>query len=184
MNTAKLIILLIVAGALTILCPMAFADQPKEETAAVTFEESFLDLSGVMTINGEKVSSYTVYIFQDGSPADTFQVTTRLEQHFMLPLQHNYALKFTRPGCKDRILLVNTHVDEKRVLDLYTFRYDIAFIENDEQNTFDDFPVAFVDYNKEQKDFDYNRQYHSNVRTDIPSDRSTASDNTQSGSWH
>jgi hypothetical protein len=190
MSTAKLILLLILAGALTIICPMAFANAPKEAANVVTFEESFLDLSGVMTINGEKVANYTVCIFQDGSPSDTFQVTNRLEQHYMLPLNHNYALKFTRPGCKDRLMLVNTIVDAKRIHDVYTFRYDIQFIEHGESNTFDDFPVAVIHYDQQQKDFDYNREYHSNVRTDIPepvegpSNTNTAGSNNQNKSWH
>jgi hypothetical protein len=183
MSTPKLILLLVLAGALTIICPMAFAE-PQDTTANVTFEESFLDLSGVMTVGDEKVSNYTVCIFQDGSPSDTFQVNNRLEQHFMLPLNHNYALKFTRPGCKDRIMLVNTFVNEKKLHDIYAFRYDIRFIENNESNTFDDFPVAVVHYDPEKKDFDYNRAYHSNVRTDQPSNTNTVGSNKQDKSWH
>lgn len=184
MSTAKLILLLVIAGALTIICPMALAKLPKEAAATVTFEESFLDLSGVMTINDEKVADYTVYIFQDGSPSDTFQVTNRLEQHYMLPLNHHYALKFSHPGHKDRIMLVDTHVDAKRILDVYTFRYDIKFLEDGESNTFDDFPVAYIHYDQEKKDFDYNRQYHANIRTDIPANTNTAGSSKQDKSWH
>jgi hypothetical protein len=184
MSTIKLILLLIIAGALTIVCPMAFAEPKETAGNSVTFEEAFLDLSGVMTVGGEKVANYTVHIFQDGSPSDTFQVGNRLEQHYMLPLNHNYALKFTRPGCKDRILLVNTFIDEKRIHDVYTFRYDIQFIEDGASNTFDDFPVAFVCYDRDKKDFDYNREYHANIRTDIPSKTNTVNSSTQNKSWH
>lgn len=183
MSPIKLFLLLILAGVLTIVCPLAFAE-PKAATSQVTFEESFLDLSGVMTIGEEKVADYTVHIFQDGSPSDTFQVNNRLEQHYMLPLNHNYALKFTRPGCKERIMLVDTHVDAKRIQDFYTFRYDIKFIEDGESNTFDDFPVAMVHYDQNKKDFDYNREYHANIRTDIPSNTNTVSANQQDKSWH
>jgi hypothetical protein len=181
MSTAKLILLLFLAGILTIVCPVAFAKDSQASVATtVTFEESFLDLSGIMTINAEKVSDYSVYIFQDGSPSDTFQVNNRLEQHFLLPLGHNYALKFSKPGCKERILLVNTFVNEKRAHEMYTFRYEIEFIENGESNTFDDFPVAHIGYDTKKKDFDYNRTYHHNVRTDIQPSEST----TASKSWH
>lgn len=179
MLAAKFILGAAVAGAVFLNCPTSEGPgAQKKET--VTFEESFLDLSGVMAIDGEKTADYTVYIFQDGSPSDTFQVNNRLEQHFMLPLNHNYALKFTKPGCKERILLVNTHVDAKRVHNLYTFRYQIEFLQDGESNTFDDFPVAFVHYDQKQKDFDYNRAYHQNVRTDNPPSETT----TVSNSWH
>ncbi len=183
MSPIKLFLLLILAGVLTIVCPMALAE-PKTAATNVTFEESFLDLSGVMTIGGEKVANYSVYIFQDGSPSDTFHVNNRLEQHYSLPVNHHYALKFTRPGCKDRLMLVDTHVGAKKLRSLYTFRYDIQFIENDKSNTFDDFPVAVVHYDEQKKDFDYNREYHANVRTDIPSNTNTAGSNLQDKSWH
>lgn len=180
MSTAKLIIALLVASILTIVCPMAFGKSSSETTESVTFDVSFLDLSGVMTVDNEKTSEYTVCIFEDGAPMDTFQVNTRLEQHFMLPIGHNYALKFSKLGYKDRVMLVNTHVNEKHNSDIYTFRYSIEFIPKGESNTFDDFPVAFVDYDSKKKDFDYNRTYHRNVRTD----EQPSEDQTASKSWH
>lgn len=179
MLTAKLFLGTVVAGVLAMNCPTAECTTA-QNTERDTVEGSHLDLSGVMTINGEKVANYTVYIFKDGAPSDTFQVTNRLEQHYLLPLHHNYALKFSKPGYKDRILLVNTHIQQQRVQPLYTFRYDISFISNHESNTFDDFPVAFVDYDAKKKDFDYNRAYHSNVRTD----NKPAATTTASKSWH
>lgn len=181
MNNAKLLIAVIVAVTLMIVCPVAFGNNPAPaKNKNATFEEHFLDLSGIMSEGDEKLSDYTVHIFQDGSPSDTFQVTTKLEQHYMLPLNHNYALKFTKPGYKERILLVNTFVESKNLHHVYTFRYEIQFLENDEQNTFDDFPVAFVHYDTEKKDFDYNRTYHQNVRTDVKPQETT----TASRSWH
>lgn len=177
MKAAKIILGLAITGLVIVNTPILGETNPAPEK--VTFDVSFLDLSGVMTIDGEKVSGYTVHIFEDGAPMDTFQVNNRLEQHYMLPLNHNYALKITKPGCKDRILLVNAHVTERKPQELYTFRYDIEFIKEGEQNTFDDFPVAFVHYDEKKKDFDYNRAYHANVRTDNPSETQTASKN-----WH
>lgn len=161
---------------------MSFVSSPRalqtETHKTVTFEDSFLDLSGIMTINNEKVSDYTVHIFQDGSPSDTFQVHSRLEQHYALPIGHNYAIKFTKPGYKDRILLIDTHIDARKVESMYSFRYSIEFITEGESNTFDDFPVAYITYNEKQKDFDYDRNYHQNVRMDAqPSPNQTASKN-------
>lgn len=180
MSTAKLILALLVASILTIVCPMAFGKSSADSAESVTFDVSFLDLSGVMTVGNEKVSDYSVYIFEDGAAMDTFHVTTRLEQHFLLPIGHNYALKFSKHGYKDRVVLVNTHVNEKHTHDIYTFRFSIEFISEGESNTFDDFPVAFIDYDGKKKDFDYNRTYHQNVRTD----QQPSSDQTASRSWH
>lgn len=136
----------------------------------------FLDFSGIMTINGEKVSDYTVYIFKDGQLADSVFVENRREQYFELALYHNYTIKFCKPGYKERLILVDTHLPEKFHLTYFTFRYEIEFIPEDESNTFDDFPVAYITYDPHKKDFDYNRTYHHNVRIQPkPSSRHTVS---------
>jgi len=180
MNTTKLTLALAAAAILTIVCPIAFA-KPSDTTAkSVTFTESFLNFSGVMTVDSVRVSDYSVYIFQDGSPSDTFHVTTKLEQHYMLPIGHNYALKYTKHGYKDRLVLVDAHVNTKHVQDEYTFRYAIEFLGNHESNTFDDFPVAFIHFDKDKKDFDYNRAYETNVRLD----QRQPQEQTVSKSWH
>lgn len=179
MNTTKLILAVLLAAVLTIICPMAFGKSSNEARQNTTFADSFLDFSGVMTIDDEKVSDYTVYIFQDGSPSDTFHVRTQLEQHYLLPVGHNYTLKFTKFGYKDRLVLVNTTINSKRTHDLYTFRYSVEFIADGESNTADDFPVAFIHYDETKKDFDYNREYHTNIRTD-----NRPRSHTVSKSWH
>lgn len=124
----------------------------------------YLDFSGIMTINGEKVSDYTVYIYKDGELADSVFVENRREQFFELALYHDYAIKFCKSGYKERVILVDTHLPEKFHLTYFTFRYEIEFIPEDESNTFDDFPVAYITYDKRKRDFDYNRTYHNNVR--------------------
>jgi hypothetical protein len=180
MSTKRLIIALAVAVTLMIVCPMAFAESSPETSEKVTFTESFLDLSGVMTVDSLKVNDYSVYIFQDGSPSDTFHVNTKLEQHYMLPIGHQYALKFCKHGYKDRIVLVDAHVNAKHVRDLYSFRYAIEFVDLEESNTFDDFPVAYIHFDQEQKDFDYSRTYSNNVRLDKKQPQETVI----SKSWH
>jgi hypothetical protein len=125
----------------------------------------FLDFSGVMTINDQKVDDYTVYIYQDGVLKDSFFVTNKREQYYELPLNHNFALKFRKEGYRERIILVDTHVPDSESIRYYTFRYSIEFIsENDPSNTFDDFPVAYVVFQKSKKDFDYDKKYHRNTR--------------------
>ncbi len=179
MSTTKLILALAVAAILTILCPMAFAKSSNEANQKTTFTDSFLDLSGVMTINDEKVSDYSVYIFQDGSPSDTFHIGTKLEQHYLLPVGHSYTLKFTKFGYKERLVMVNTNINARRTHDFYTFRYSVEFIADGASNTADDFPVAFIHYDETKKDFDYNREYHTNIRTD-----NQPQQHAVSKSWH
>jgi hypothetical protein len=106
-----------------------------------------------------------VYIYQDGALKDSFFVTNKREQYYELPLNHNFALKFRKEGYRERIILVDTHVPDSESIRYYTFRYSIEFIsENDPSNTFDDFPVAYVVFQKSKKDFDYDKKYHRNTR--------------------
>lgn len=138
----------------------------------------FLDFSGVMTINDQKVSDYMVYIFQDGALRDSFYVTNKREQYYELPLNHNFALKFRKTGYRERIVLVDTHVPNAEAQRYYSFRYSIEFISEDAPaNTFDDFPVAYVTFQKAKKDFDFDRTYHKNTRIPNPNTNKTANTN-------
>jgi hypothetical protein len=135
----------------------------------------FLDFSGVMTINDQKVSDY---IFQDGALRDSFYVTNKREQYYELPLNHNFALKFRKTGYRERIVLVDTHVPNAEAQRYYSFRYSIEFISEDAPaNTFDDFPVAYVTFQKAKKDFDFDRTYHKNTRIPNPNTNKTANTN-------
>jgi hypothetical protein len=136
-----------------------------ESNRDFTQEMYFLELSGVMTVNDVKVDDYTVFFFEDGKLVDSFYIDERREQYFGMEFGHNYALKFVKKGYKNRVLLVDTFLPQDAHSDDYTFRYSIEFIPKDApSNTFDDFPVAFVTYDAKQKDFDYNKTYHNNVR--------------------
>lgn len=144
------------------------ADEAKEKPA-----EHIVLLSGNMAVGEKVVSNYWVYVFENGAPTDTFFVDARKEVFFDLDLNKNYAIKFVKEGYKERVLLIDTHVPEEGLSKSYTFRYLITFIPNGKSNTFDDFPVAHINYHEKTKDFEYNRQYHRNVRIN-PSEKETA----------
>lgn len=149
---------------------LAFSSIPaiaNEGNGSSDFEQEvyMLEVSGVMTVNNQRVDDYTVYMFEDGILTDSFYIDNRREQFFGLELGHNYAMKFVKQGYKCRTLLIDTHLPETAQSDYFTFRYDIEFIAKDaKSNTFDDFPVAYITYDAKKKDFDYNRTYHYNVR--------------------
>ena len=141
---------------------------------APEFSGSILELSGNMSVNDKMVADYWIYVFENGAPKDTFFVESKKEIFIALQLNNNYAVKFVKEGFKDRILLVDTHVPDSRSSKNYSFRYLIEFLPNDAvSNTFDDFPVAYITYQKAVNDFDYDRMYHHNVRIN-PSAQETA----------
>ncbi len=136
--------------------------------------QNILELSGNMSVDGAKVADYFVYIFENGVLIDTFFVDSKQEIFFDLDFNRNYAIKFVKAGYKERILLVDTHIADEGFHKSYTFRYDIEFLPHEAtSNTFDDFPVAFITFQENVKDFDYDRKYHSNVRIN-PSAKETA----------
>lgn len=161
-----------VANYLLVICTLLAVNVSATEPEKLSTQDSvnlragyFLDFSGVMTVNDQKVDDYTVYIYQDGTLLDSFYVTSKREQYYELPLNHNFALKFRKEGYRERVILVDTHVPDSESIHYYTFRYSIEFISEDQpSNTFDDFPVAYVVFQKTKKDFDYDRKYHRNTR--------------------
>ncbi|HEU4718765.1 MAG TPA: hypothetical protein VFU15_13065 [Bacteroidia bacterium] len=125
----------------------------------------YFDITGRMTIADKSVADYSVILYCDGQRTDSVFVDTKKDIDIHLGYGHDYAVRFSKAGCKDRILLVDTHLPEGVSADYFSFLYSIEFLsEHAPSNTFDDFPVAYIGYDKTKKDFDYNRTYHKNIR--------------------
>lgn len=128
-------------------------------------QTSGLEVSVKLTDDGAKVSDYSVIIYQDGNAMDTFFIGKSKPITIWLDYNHNYALRHIKTGYRDRVVLIDTYVSQKNASDIMDFDYEIELIrENESANTFDDFPVAFIHYDANQKKFDYSRKYDRQVR--------------------
>jgi hypothetical protein len=124
-----------------------------------------LELSFKLRDGNKRISDYYVLIYCDTNAADTLFIEKGKVSYMYLPFNHNYTLRYVKPGYRDRILIVRTGVKSATHIKSMAFDYEIELVKEDEApNTFADLPVAVVHYDKTKKKFDYSRKYHRQVR--------------------
>jgi hypothetical protein len=124
-----------------------------------------VELSSQLRFDGKKVSDYTLIIYCDSNAAETLYVEKAKVIYVQLKYNHNYTLRYLKDGFRERVLLVNTHVDAKTALRDMDFDYEIELItENAPANTLGDLPVAIIRYDQMERRFDYSKKYHRQVR--------------------
>lgn len=124
-----------------------------------------VELSSQLRYHGKKVSDYTLIIYCDTNAAETLYVEKAKMIYLQLDYNHNYTLRYLKDGFRERVLLVNTHVDSKVAAKDMEFDYEIELVpQNAPANTLGDLPVAIIRYDKSQNKFDYSKKYHRQVR--------------------
>lgn len=124
-----------------------------------------LELSFKLTEEGKRVSEYYLLIYCDTNAADTLFVSKGKVAYLYLHYNHNYTLRYVKPGYRDRILIIRTGIESAIHFKNMEFDYEIELVkENEAANTFADLPVAIVRYDANKKKFDYSRKYHHQVR--------------------
>jgi hypothetical protein len=135
-----------------------FSQQPNDSIPS-------LELSFKLKDGSKRISDYYVLIYCDTNAADTLFVEKGKVSYLYLNYNHNYTLRYVKPGYRDRILIVRTGIASAIHLKDMVFDYEIELVKEDEApNTFADLPVAVVHYDKSKKKFDYSRKYHRQVR--------------------
>lgn len=124
-----------------------------------------LEISCHMQDNGNRFAGYTIIIYCDNAPSDTLTIEKRREVFFTLDYGHQYAIRHIAPGYRDRVVMVNTAVDEKAAKTFSYFDYVIEMVREEEPaNTVNDLPVGLVRFDKKLHRFDYSRKYAKEVR--------------------
>ncbi len=124
-----------------------------------------LELSFKLTDEGKRMGEYYLLIYCDTNAADTLFIETTKVTYLYLNYNHNYTLRYVKPGYRDRILIVRTSVASLIHFKNMEFDYEIELVKvTEEANTMADLPVAIIRYDMNQKRFDYSRKYHHQVR--------------------
>lgn len=124
-----------------------------------------LEISCHMQDDGSRFAGYTIIIYCDNAPADTLTIEKRREVFFTLDYGHQYAIRHIAPGYRDRVVMVNTCIDEKAAKKFSFFDYVIEMVRDEEPaNTLNDLPVGLVRFDKKLHRFDYSRKYEKEVR--------------------
>lgn len=144
-----------------------FCQRLSAKSYSITKSDSVpsLELSFKLTDGGKRISDYYLLIYCDTNAADTLFIEKGKIVYIGLHYNHNYTLRYVKPGYRDRVLIVRTDISQARQLKDLAFDYEIELVkENETANTYADLPVAIIRYDLNKKKFDYSRSYHKQVR--------------------
>lgn len=124
-----------------------------------------LEIASMLLFNEERITNYTLIIYDENQSSDTIVVTKAKHLYFKLRYGHFYSLRYIKKGYKERIVMIDTRLDEANSINETGFDFEIEMIpENQQGNTISDLPVALINYNYSEKKFEYSRNYHRQIR--------------------
>lgn len=124
-----------------------------------------LELTSKLMFNDERISDYTLIIYNENQTSDTIEVSTIRSIDLKLSYGHYYSLRYIKPGFLDRVVMIDTRINENIKVKDAGFDYEIEMIPiMVHGNTVADLPVAIIHFDITESKFEYSRNYHRQIR--------------------
>ncbi|HET6991914.1 MAG TPA: hypothetical protein VFJ43_11350 [Bacteroidia bacterium] len=152
---------------LPIICTIAllFIKQNVKAKQLVNLDGPGLEIASTLTLNDERISGYTLIIYDETQSSDTIEIAKAKSIYLKLSYGHIYSLRYIKQGFRERVVMINTRVNEEKQKEETGFDFEIEMIpQNESGNTICDLPVAVIEYNYAENNFEYSRAYHRQVR--------------------
>lgn len=69
-----------------------------------------LEIKGVVKLNNEKTSDYSVSIYLDGRKADSIYIKSTKSINFYVQYNQLYTVHFQKKNCVDKFIIINTQI--------------------------------------------------------------------------
>ena len=123
-----------------------------------------LKISFLLSEDNHPIENYTLVIYRDGEIDRTMEISKSTPVYALLDLNSSYTLRFTKPGFKARMVLIDTHVPKGSESEIFHFDFEIEMLEkNEPSNTLDDLPVALLKFNTDKNKFSYSSEYAASI---------------------
>ena len=124
-----------------------------------------LEISSILSSNKERVSDYTLIIYDENQSSDTIVVSKAKIIFLKLSYNHSYSLRYVKEGFRDRVVMIDTKINEDQQMKETRFDFEIIMIpENQPGNIISDLPVAVIHYDYSENEFEISRDYYRQVR--------------------
>src|ERR1035437_3543333 len=71
-----------------------------------------LEISSILSSNKERVSDYTLIIYDENQSSDTIVVSKAKIIFLKLSYNHSYSLRYVKEGSRDRVVMIDTKINE------------------------------------------------------------------------
>jgi hypothetical protein len=144
------------------------AGKPAKTMAKKEVHRACLEVSGSASIYGKRMKDVTILLYKGDRLIHTLAASKKEVNNFLLEENTNYTLRFTKPGCADRLICIDTHIPEGIDLSpLFHFDFDLDMIpESEIQNkTIADFPAGLIYYDTESEKFETSATYSESLKS-------------------
>lgn len=131
-------------------------------------QEVYLELSGNIKEEKKGIAEASVIVYIDNSEFKNVKTDKKGKFKIQLPLDRKYVIKFSKDGYVSKIVTVNTNLppSEKTVfifpltVDLFKeiANLDVSILKE---------PIAKINYNSFNKQFDYDYNYTAKINNDL-----------------
>jgi hypothetical protein len=150
-----------------IICTVAFMFLNKNIKAKqiINQEGPGLEITSTLTLEGEKISDYTLIVYDETQASDTLEIPKAKSIYLKLSYGHTYSLRYIKPGFRERVVMVNTKISEEKQKEETDFDFEIEMVRKSQAgNTISDLPVAVIRFDSTENRFEYSREYHRQIR--------------------
>ncbi|HTL80670.1 MAG TPA: hypothetical protein VL651_03135 [Bacteroidia bacterium] len=123
-----------------------------------------LQLSFRVFDRGLLLKNYSLSIYCNGELTDSINV--RKSNLFCLNMEfnNNYVIRINRPGYRERLILIDTKVPDRKKNKAFEYSFDISMLADSlGANTLADLPTMLIQYDGHEKDFNYSQTYSQSV---------------------
>ncbi len=131
-------------------------------------KEVYLELSGSIKEEKKGIAEASIIVYVDNSEFKSVATDKKGKFKIQLPLDRKYLIKFSKDGYVSKIITINTNLppDEKAVyifpltVDLFKeiVNLDVSILKE---------PIAKINYNSFNKQFDYDYNYTAKINQDL-----------------
>jgi|GEM_PF-2840243 hypothetical protein len=126
-----------------------------------------LEVNSSVSIFGKRMKDVTILLYKGDKLINTISASKKEVNSFVLQEDAQYTLRFTKPGCADRMICINTILPEGVDLKpLFEFDFDLDMIPEQEaaKNPAIDFPAGIIYFDEYTEKFERSDDYASSLK--------------------
>jgi hypothetical protein len=160
-------VLLLSVGLLFLSSPASSAiPLPQCAKSTPQAHKSCLELTGTAELNGKRINQYCVKLYIDNVIVKTSPASSRDKFKFILEENRNYTLCFSKPGCIDRLIRIDTYLpDGVEPSPPFEFDFQMEMLAESNAGMQDtDFPAGLIVYDPSTQKFESSRKYMAGLK--------------------
>jgi len=127
------------------------------------------EFKGNVFLDGKKAEGVVVKVFDDNDCSSEYKTKWNGKFIFIASCEKYYTLQFEKEGYVTKRIVIKT--EDTRNLDFVTktYKFDVSLVKKEQGVDYSshDFPIAILELNPHNREFEFNKEYTKNRLKDI-----------------